>query len=181
MARQDQAVSEILRELPKLERTPDLRSDELLATAHVVRALPKLRFPIRDAAELGGQVGETVEVLGVKVDAKQLAHRVPRQAFPIASLPDLMETVGSLLRKNPRVARLGRDVEALGRQVPELKFPIESPKQLLEQVRGREYTFKGARLDAEQAVGRIPKPFFPIRSRLDLKMKMGALAFRDAR
>jgi hypothetical protein len=181
MARQDQAVSEILRELPKLERTPDLRNDELLATAHVVRALPKLSFPIPDASELGRQVGDSIEVLGVKVNGKQLAHRLPRQAFPIASLPDFMETVASSLRKNPRLVRLGKEVDALGRQVPALKFPISSPAQLLEQVGGSEYTFKGSRVDPKEAVQQIPKPFFPIRSRLDLKMKMGALAFRGAR
>jgi hypothetical protein len=181
MATKDQAVAEVLRDLPNLEREPRLRSDELLATGLVVKALPKLRFPIKDAKSLGDQVGDTVEVLGVKGNGRELARRMPAQAFPIDSLPALMETIASQLRRNPRLARLGRDIEALGRQVPALRFPIDSPKALLEQLEGHDYTFRGERVEPKKAVEQIPKSYFPIRSRLDLKLKAGVLALRGSR
>jgi hypothetical protein len=181
MANTDQAVKDILRDLPKLDREPALRGDELLAVGHVVKALPKLKFPIKDAKALADQVGDTVEVLGVKGNARNLARRLPKDAFPIDSLPELMETIAAQLRRSPRLSRLARELDALGRQVPPLEFPVTSRKQLLEQVNAREFTFRGQRIASKKAVEQFPKSFYPIRSRLDLKLKAGVLALRGGR
>jgi hypothetical protein len=182
MGKEDPAVSELLKSLPKLERTPKLRNDELFAVGHIVKALPKLRFPIESPRAFADQLGKRdVEVLGVGVPAARAARQMPASAFPVRSLPDLMETIASLLRRNSRLVRLHRELERVGRQVPQLRFPITSRAELLKQVGEGSYSFGGRTIEAKSGVERFPSSFFPITSPLDLKTKAAAVAIRGAR
>lgn len=180
MSAHDPAIVELLKGLPKMDREPKVRDDELFAVAQIVSALPTVRFPIKSADELISQIGEgRVEILGVKLDATRLARRMPANLFPVKSLPEFVEKTAAVLRRNRWLARLGREVDELTRQLSDVHFPIASAEALLKEVGPeKKYIYRGRTFRPNEWIDRIPARFYPIRSPLDLKAKVGALTIR---
>jgi len=91
-------VAELIRAHRK---TPDVAKE----VAAIRREVPKLQFPIRNAADLVERLGpgRTYTFQGKKVQPKAIAHRLPDHMFPINSEEDFEFKISVLMRSRPLV------------------------------------------------------------------------------
>src|SRR2546423_15635054 len=117
---QHPGVDALLGQIPSLKHRPLVGIHTLTDVVKVIKALPKLEFPINSAGELieklGGS-GTKISVLGIAVDPLRMIKYMPAYYFPIPDMDNFVEKMAELIRDNRQDVNVPREIESLRKQI----------------------------------------------------------------